>query len=582
MLLHHQAISCEINSDVIVGSALIDMYVKCGLLNEARVLFDALQHRNVVSYGAIIVGYAQHECGYSALELFEHMQCNGIKPNRVIFLGILAACGNQQVLREGWWIHDSIVRNGNELDLSIGNTLVDMYSKCGSLEEAQKVFDTLPNRNIVSWGALITGYVQQAHNSAALELFQQMQQNDIQPNRVVFLSILQACASMGAAEQGEIVHDQIIESDLESDFVVKSALVKMYAAVGNLWKARKLFDECSNQNIVTWSVMLSGYVQHEQDTLALKLFEKMQEADVKPDKFVFTCMLKACGSAQTFVESKLIHDQVIRGGLERDVAVGSSLVDAYAKCGGVKEARRVFDNLPERNEVSWGAMLAGYNQNGEAMSALQLFEKMLHDGERPDKVRLLCILKACGSLGAVRQGKMIHELIRKHGVQMDVVLGNALIDMYAKCGELEEAFRVLNELDHRDEVSWGAMIAGCAQHGFFQMVHVLLKAMQCEGIKPNDKIFSSVLSACNHAGLAEEGYQQFKAMIVDHSISPSPEHVNCMIDLLSRVGCLKEAERLLQSMPLPPDSMAWTSLLTGCRTYGNMELGKNCYDQFIQ
>lgn len=582
MLLHHQAVSCEIDSDVVVGSTLIDMYGKCGLLNEARALFDILLHRNVVSYGAIIAGYAQHECGFCALELFEHMQSKGIEPNRVIFLGILAACSSEQILREGRWIHDSIVRKGMELDLSVGNTLVDMYSKCGSVVEAHKVFDILPARNVVSWGALITGHVQQEQNLAVLELFQKMQQENILPNRVIFLGILQACTNMGIIEYGELIHDRIIECGLESDVVVKIAIMKMYATVGNFQKALKLFDECSNQNIVAWSVMLAGYAWHEQDAAALKFYERMQEAEVKPDKFVLTCMAKVCGIAQASVEAKLLHDQVVRSGLERDVAVGSSLVDAYAKCGGVMEARRVFDNLPEKNEVTWGAMLAGYNQHEAGMLGLQLFAEMLQDGESPDRVRLVCILKACGNIGALQQGKMVHELIRKYRVQLGLILGNALIDMYAKCGELEEALRVLSELELRDEASWGAMIAGCAQHGLLELICLLLRAMQCEGIQPNDKIFSSVLSACSHAGLAEEGYRQFKAMIVDYSISPSAEHMNCMIDLLSRIGRLGEAERFLQIASLPPDSLTWTSLLTACRTYGNIKLGKNCYAQFVR
>lgn len=529
-----------------------------------------------------MTGYAQHGCGLPAFELFGQMQHNGINPNRVIFLSIITACGSLGTLRQGKWIHDLVVRNAIELDLAVGNTLVDMYAKCGSTQEAHKVFDCLPTHNIVSWGAMITGYVQQEHMSVALKLFQEMQQKGVQPNRVIFICILKACASMGALDQGEVIHKQIIESDLESDVVVRSALVDMYATFGNLEKARKLFDESPNKNVVSWSVMLSGYVQHGQDVSALQLFEKMQQADIGLDKFVFTCILKACGSAGALVEAKLIHDQILRGGLEWDVAVGSSLVDVYAKCGGLKEARTVFDNLPEKNEVSWGAMLAGYNQHGQGFSALELFEKMLHDGVKPDKVRLLCILKACSSIGAVWQGKMIHDLIRRSGVHLDVVLGNALIDMYAKCGNLEEAYTVFNELGDRDIVSWGAMIAGYAQHGCHEMVKQFLRAMQCEGIKPNDKIYSSILSACSHAGLVEEGYHHFKAMMVDHGISPSLEHVNCMVDLLSRVGFLNEAEKLLQSMPLPPDSMAWTSLLTACRTYGNMELGKHCYEHIGQ
>ncbi|KAI5075839.1 hypothetical protein GOP47_0009915 [Adiantum capillus-veneris] len=583
MLIHHQAISCGIELDVIIGSAMIDMYAKCRLFTEARVVFDGLPDRNIVSYGAIIAGYAQHGCGYPALELFEHMQSIDMKPNRVIFLGALAACGSQYALREGRWIHDMTIRDGVVSDPAVGNTIVDMYAKCGSMMEAHTVFISLPNPNIVSWGALITGYVQQEQYEAVLKRFQEMQSKGIRPNRVIFLGILQACSNMGSVEQAEAVHDQIVEEDLESDHVVKSALISLWATRGNLEKARALFDASTNRNIVTWSVMLSGYVQHEQYIQALRLFEVMQQSGVRPDKFVFTCVLKACAGEQALLEAMLLHNQITKDCLEKEVSVGSSLVDAYAKCRVLKEARAVFDNVPEKNEVSWGAMLAGYNQHGEEMSTIELFQKKLKDGGmKPNKVELLCILKACGSIGTVWQGKMVHNFVRRSGLCLDIVLGNAMIDMYAKCGELEEALAVFSGLQERDIVSWGALISGCAQHGLFEMVALLLRAMQCEGVKPNDKIFSSVLSACSHAGLAKEGYQQYEAMVIDHRIAPSPEHLNCMVDLFSRVGCFNEVEKLLESMPVPPDSLAWTSLLTACRTYGNLKFGRHCYENFVQ
>ncbi|MCO5611577.1 hypothetical protein L7F22_065830 [Adiantum nelumboides] len=582
MLIHHQTIFCNIDSDVIVGSAMIDIYAKCGLLTEARIVFDRLPDRNIVSYGALIAGYAQHDCGYPALELFEHMQCIDIKPNRVIFLGLLAACGSQYALREGRWIHDLAIKNGVVSDLAVGNTIVDMYAKCGSMKEAHKVFSKLSHPNVVSWGALITGCVQQEQYEAVLKHFEEMQLRGIRPNRVIFLGILQACSNMGSVEQAETVHDQVVEEDLESDQAVKGALINMWATRGNLQKARTLFDTSTNPNIVTWSVMLSGYVQHEQGILALQLFEIMQQSAARPDKFVFTCVLKACGSEQTLLEAMLIHHQILKDGLEKDVAVGSSLVDAYAKCGLLKEARRVFDNLPEKNEVSWGAMLAGYNQHSEEISTLDLFQKKLQDGMKPNKVELLCILKACGSVGTVWQGKIVHDLLRRSGLCLDIVLGNAMIDMYAKCGELEEALAVFSSLQARDVVSWGALISGCAQYGLLEMVVLLLKAMQCEGMKPNDKIFSSVLSACSHAGLTKEGYEQFKAMMIDHGISPSPEHMNCMVDLFSRGGYFSEVEKLLECLPSPLGSLAWTSLLTACKTYGNLRFARQCYENVVQ
>jgi pentatricopeptide repeat protein len=329
--------------------------------------------------------------------------------------------------------------------------------------------------------------------------------------------------------------------------------------------------------------MLSGYLQHEEGVLALQLFEKIDDFNIIPDICIFTCILKACGIARLVSEAMLVHCSIVRASLEYDVAVGSSLIDVYSKCGCLEEARKVFDTCPEKNEVSWGAMLSGYNQHGQGILALELFQKMLQVGEKnPDKVRLLCVLKACGSIGASLHGKMIHALIKSNKVSIDVVLGNAIIDMYAKCGNLEDAYLVFNELKERDIISWGAMIAGYAQQGRHEMVKQFIQAMRCEGLSPNDVIYSSILSACSHSGEVEEGYSYFNSMKLDHGISPSYELTNCMVDLLGRAGRLNEAEKLLQAnLSSLSDSMAWTSLLTACRTYGNLELGKQCYNEVV-
>lgn len=581
-VIHDQLIRCGFESDVVVGSTLIDMYAKGGLLEEAQKVFYDLPNRNVVSWGAMLAGYAQHGYGILALNILQKMQCEGIKPNKVMFLCVLKVCGSLRTLEHGKVLHYLIIRNGLELDMAIGNTLVDMYAKCGGIDEAQAVFDNLQSRNVVSWSAMIAGYAQHENGLIALDLFDEMQQDGIEPNRVAFACTLKACGSLGAIEHARMIHDKIIKSSLDSDVVIGSSLIDIYARCGGLEEARKVFDEVPSPNVVLWAVMISGYAQHGLGTPALELFRKMQKRGIKPDTFVFSCILKACGNIGALEGGQLIHNLILRSGLEKNVVVGSTLVDMYVKCGHLKEARKVFDDMPNRNEVTWGSMIGGYTEHEQGFPALELFKKMLEKGVKPDKVRFLCILKACGSIGAVRQGNLIHDLIIRSGLDWDEVIGNAILDMYVKGGRLGEASKVFGQLQNQGVVSWGAMIAGFAQYGNYRLVRQSFVDMQQQGVKPNEIIYTSILSGCSHAGLVEEGYHHFTSMQVDHGISPSIEHFNCIVDLLGRAGRLKEAEKLLEYMPDLNESTALTSLLSACRTYGNNEIAKHCFDQLVQ
>ena len=297
-------------------------------------------------------------------------------------------------------------------------------------------------------------------------------------------------------------------------------------------------------------------------------------------------LLKACQGlgVECLDKAMLIHYHIITHGFELDEATGSSLLILYAKCGSIKSAKNVFETFQNSLDVvSWGAMMAGYVYQGDGLSALKLFEEMQRRGIRPTDYVLSCTLKACASLYALEQGRWIHDHVIRSGYELNVVVDSCIIDMYAKYGHLKDANVVFMNVSNRDSTSWGAMIAGYAQQGRHEIVKQLLGAMQCEGISPNGVIYSSILSACSHSGEVKEGYGYFISMKFDHGISPSYEHTNCMIDLLSRVGLLNEAEKLLQaSMSSLSDTMAWTSLLTACRTYGNLELGKQCYKKVVQ
>ncbi|KAI5069848.1 hypothetical protein GOP47_0016149 [Adiantum capillus-veneris] len=268
---------------------------------------------------------------------------------------------------------------------------------------------------------------------------------------------------------------------------------------------------------------------------------------------------------------------------EKDVVLGTTLVDMYAKCGALAKAAQVLSELPARNVVSWNALITGYAQQGQGEEALECFERMQHEGFPPNDVTFICILKACGSIGAADKGQQIHNQIKREGFLVkDVAVGNALVDMYAKCGALSKAARVLDELPIRDVVSWSALIAGYAQQA--QGVEALncLERMQCEGLSPNAVTLASTLASCSRSGQLDEGQMFLTNMCARYGIVPDLEHQTSMVDLLGRAGEIDKALAVIKRMPTLNDLPVWLAMLGACRQFGNVKLGRLAFDNAVQ
>ncbi|MCO5593966.1 hypothetical protein L7F22_047985 [Adiantum nelumboides] len=568
--VHDQLIRNSLERIAFLGSSLVDMYCKNGSLDEGRRVFDSLPKQNVVSWGAMITGYADSGHGFPALELFGNMQQLNLIPTRATFLAVLRACTCSCVYREGTLIHHQIVHDGLELDQIMGSCLVDMYAKSGSLKEASEVFVTLPRKDEVAWGAMINGFAEHNMGDRSFELFDQMQIFGVEPNKPIFLSILKACGSVQALCQGRILHSMIVKSMLENDVLLGSSLVDMYAKCGSLQEAQKGFDRLLKRTVVSWSAIIIGYAEQGHGDLALELFEKMKAATISPDKVTFTCVLKACIGLETIEQGREIHEDIKKAGLQKDVVVGTALIDMYNKSGKVEEARSVFDAMPTRNILTWGAMLSGYAQQGFGFLALELFEAMQKEHIKPNKVTFLCLLRACNDVGALLHGRWIHAEIIRLSLDADIAVRNAVMNMYARCGSLEESHRLFYLLQAPDVVSWASLLTGYAKHGVYDAAEQHIEVMEHQGLKPNIPAISSLLSACSHAGVIAEGCQFFNNLTKDFGLLPSFEHYSCMIDLFGRGGRFSEAEDLFKTMPSLPNFIAQTSLLTHVRTFTNL------------
>ncbi|KAJ7534720.1 hypothetical protein O6H91_12G000500 [Diphasiastrum complanatum] len=576
--VHALIIHSKLDSNIFLANNLIDMYSKCGSVSDAHKVFSAMPQRNVFSWTAIISGYADSGQGVEAINLFQQMQETGIPPDKVAFVVVLKVCARITALEQGKQLHSDIIKSSFESDLIVANTLVDMYAKCGCTEDARELFNNMKERDVVSWNVMIAGYAQNGLGKEALALYEQMQREGVQPSRVTFVVLLKACASIAALEQGKQLHSDIIKRGFGLDVIVRSTLVDMYAKCGCLEDARELFNNMSERNVVLWTLMIAGYAQNGLCKEALALYEQMQQEAVLPNNVTFAVLLKACASIAALEQGKQLHLHIIKRGFESDVIVRSTLVDMYAKCGCTKYARELFNNMSERDVVSWNVMIAGYAQNGLVKEALALHEQMKQEGVQPDDVTFVVLLKACASIAALEQGKQLRSDIIKRGLEWDLIVANTLVDMYSKCGCTVDARELFNNMIERDVVSWNVMIAGYAQNGLGKEALALYEQMKQEGLQPNNVTYICVLSACSHSGLIDKGLHLFDSMCKDLGVTPTLEHYACMVDLLGRAGCLADAEDFIIRLPIQPDSVIWRTLLGAARNYGHVEIGRRAFD----
>lgn len=409
-----------------------------------------------------------------------------------------------------------------------------------------------------------------------------MDQRGVSISRDVIYCLLQKCTSKKDLEAGRQVYALMVSNGFDSISVLGDHLIRLFVLCGSLLDAKHVFHKVAKPTVHTWNAIISAHIKLGRAQGAFLLYKEMQQQGVKPDKVSYLFILKTCGNTGAIEQGRRTHDRIVRTGLDSDVAVANTLVDMYAKSRILEDARKVFDKLPNCDVVSCSAMITGYTQHGQGLPALEIFEKMQQKCIWPDNIVLSCIMKACGTVGAIEPGRLAHIELLRHSLESDIVIGSTLIDVYAKFGNLEEASKVFKKLHNRDVALWGTMLTSYASYGNFKLVLQCLEGMRQQGLKPDEMIFTSVLTACSHAGLLEEGHKYFKSMKEEHGMSPSIEHYNCMVDLLGRAGSLDEAEYLLQTMPVSPDAVGWRCLLTGCRIYGRMDLGRRCFDEVVR
>ncbi|TYG61427.1 hypothetical protein ES288_D07G147400v1 [Gossypium darwinii] len=413
------------------------------------------------------------------------------------------------------------------------------------------------------------------NSSQAIALYGEMITKCIYPDTYTIPYVLKSCAQSHALEGGQQIHAHSIKFGLSSNVYVLNTLMRLYAVCGFTHSVKKLFDGSPERDLVSWTTLIQAFVKMGFAKQAIQAYFDMCRANLRPDKRTLVVILSACSRLGDLSLGTRIHENICDiHDIYSDVFVGNALVDMYMKCGDADSARKLFDKMPVKNVVSWNSMISGLVQQGQFKEALHVFHDMQRIGLRPDSVTLVAVLNACSNLGKLELGKWVHAYIDKNQIKADGFVGNALVDMYAKCGNAEQAFGVFQGMECKDVFSYTAMIVGFAMNGEAERALDIFAEMPMVGIKPDEVTFVGVLSACSHAGMVEEGWRHFEDMSRVYNLEPQTEHYGCMVDLLGRAGLISEAEVFIANMPIEPDAFVWGALLGACSIHGKVELGE--------
>ncbi|KAK9086718.1 hypothetical protein Syun_029112 [Stephania yunnanensis] len=500
-------------------------------------------------------------------------------------------------------IHAQIILH----NLPIQSHLLSKLADLRRLDYAQSIFNQITSPTDHSWNSIIKCHSLCIHSSQnSLLFYTKMLTTHVRPTNLTYPFVFKACSTRSVIVEGEQVHAHVAKLGFSTDIFVGNSMIDMYCKSAKMGSALLVFDEMTERDEVSWNSVVSGHVFVGEIVEARRVFAEMpvrrnavcwtalingygkegklvemmgvflqmlvSADDAAPNSATMVCLLSACSSVANLELGRWVSVFIDVNGMPSNMIMSTALVDMYSKCGEVEKARRLFDGIGSKNLVCWNAMITGYVQQGLLVEAIKLFHLLRDDSLTPNEITLVNVLSACAGLGALELGREVRLYLGRNRLDLNEILAAALVDMYSKCGRIDDACLVFVKTRTKDSALWNVMIQSLAQHSRGKDALAVLSQMEASGAKPNDITFIGVLSACNHSRLIEEGRIQFSNMVVKYSLSPKIEHYACMVDLLGRAGYLVEAVELIRNMAVPPDSIIWCSLLSACSIHRNADL----------
>ncbi|CAK7339609.1 unnamed protein product [Dovyalis caffra] len=465
--LHGYSVKSDFVKSVFVGSALVNMYMKIGKVEEGCIVFKGMPLRNVVSWTAIITGLARAGYNKEALVYFSDMWISKVGCDTYTFASALKACADSCALNYGREIHCQTLKKGFVSVSFVANSLATMYNKCGKLDYGLRLFEMMTIRDVVSWTMIITSNVQIGQEENAVKAFKRMRETDVNPNDFTFAAVISSCATLGRIEWGEQLHAHVLRLGLVDYLSVANSIMAMYSKCGQQDLASMVFQGLSRRDIISWSTMISGYAQGGFGEEAFEYLLWMRREGPRPNEFAFASVLSVCANMAILEQGKQLHAHVLCVGLEQKAMVQSALINMYSKCGSTKEASKIFDEAEYDNIVSWTAMINGYAEHGYSQEAIDLFGKLPKVGLRPDSVTFIGVLAACSHAGLIDLGfHYFNSLSKVYQICPSKEHYGCMIDLLCRAGRLNDAESMIQSMPFQsDDVVWSTLLRACRGHG---------------------------------------------------------------------------------------------------------------------
>ncbi|XWS46120.1 hypothetical protein CRYUN_Cryun14cG0036300 [Craigia yunnanensis] len=510
--VHSHMIKLGLNNVLSLQTQMLNLYVKCKHFPDAEKLFDEMRLRNLVTWNTMICNSSL----YMGFSYFKKMLINNVGFDHITLNALLSASTELSDVVYGRELHCFIVKLGFLFDCFVSSALVDLYGKCGLVEEARWVFNQVFYRDLVLWNVMVSCYASKSLTQEAFEVFDLMKKEGVKGDGYTFCSLLNSFGSWGFYEQGRQVHDLIIKLCFDLDVPVASALVDMYVKSGNLYDARKAFDGMTARNVVSWNTMIVGYGRHGNVEKAMKLLREMRLQNFCPDELTMASILRSCGVLSTSGEMGQVHAYVVKNGFESFLSVANALINAYSKCGSIDGALQCFVSVAEPDLVTWTSIIGAYSFHGLSKESVIVFDKMLATGIRPDQIAFLGILSACSHGGLVNEGlHYFNIMMNDYRIVPDSEHYTCLIDLLGRAGLLDEAFNVLTShpiactLD-----TLGAFIGACSIHGNITLANWAAEKLVV--LEPNKSVNYTLISNMYASKGRWLDVESVRKMMTDH------------------------------------------------------------------
>ncbi|KAF3776991.1 Pentatricopeptide repeat-containing protein [Nymphaea thermarum] len=552
--VHQQIVVNGFHGNSRLRMKLVGFYAACDEVRSAEHLFDEMHEKDIFSWTFMLGCYLRKSMYEEVIVTYWRVRDKGVYPDHYVFPKVLKACTLLSDLEEGVRVHNDMKHLDLRPNVYSSNSLIELYSKCGDVVSARRMFDEMPQRDVLSWNSMIAGYVSNSMYDSALELFNLMRIDRAIPDLITWNTVLAAYSQRGLLEEALDILNQIKECGY------------------------------TMPNHVTWTTLIVGHARRGCYRKALELFKEMLDANVSPDADSLSCVISACKNLHAFSSGREAHGYGIRTCLDHKfyTSAGGALVTLYSACGRIADAANVFSKMDGRDIVSWNSMIMGLIQSGFHDSALKLLHDMQLKGLKPDQFTITALLQISSDEVSLKVVKEIHAYVVKNEFDLATAVWNALVHMYARFGNVSWAHVIFSSIRKKDVISWNAIIGGYGRNGHGRLALCVFKQMKESGQEPNHVTFTSVLSACSYSGLVYEGKECFRSMTNEYKFEPSMEQYACIVDLLSRSGHFEEAMDFINKMALEPDGSIWGSLLAGCKTHQNVRLAQVAAEQLFR